>query len=241
MDANRPIPVVLSWSGGKDSSLALEALYRDPRYDVVALLTSVTRDSDRVSVHGVRRTLLDAQARSLRLPLFEVTLEAASPNDAYEAAFQRGITALRDVFPQVNHLAFGDLFLADVRAYRLTLLARMGMEALFPLWDLDTAMLAKQFIASGYRAHLVCVDTQQLSADFAGRLFDLALLADLGTTVDPCGERGEFHTFVSAGPIFAEPIPVTVGELVIRDGRFAYRDLVPSLGQYVPSALSSMQ
>jgi uncharacterized protein (TIGR00290 family) len=183
-----------------------------------------------VSIHGVRRTLLDAQARSLGLPLFAITLEAECSNEAYEAAFRLGVDAVRTAFPGVRHLAFGDLFLADVRAYREAMLAPMGLEALFPLWDMDTTALARRFIASGYRAHLVCVDTRQLGADFAGRLFDPVLLADLGPAIDPCGERGEFHTFVSAGPVFTEPIPVAVGELVIREGRFAYRDLLPSSG-----------
>jgi uncharacterized protein (TIGR00290 family) len=221
------VPIVLSWSGGKDSSLALDALRRDRRYEVVALLTSVTREYERVSIHGVRRSLLEAQARSLALPLFEVTLDAVSSNEAYEAAFRRAVEELQRVYPDLRHLAFGDLFLDDVRAYRERLLATVGTEAVFPLWGIDTAALARRFVADGYRAHLVCADTQQIAAHFAGWAFDEALLAALPSSADPCGERGEFHTFVWDGPIFAEPVPVTLGELVLREERFAYRDLLP--------------
>ena len=224
---SRPEPIVLSWSGGKDSSLALAALRRDERFEVVALLTSVTRDYDRVSIHGVRRTLLRAQAKEVGLPLFELTLDALSSNEAYEAAFRLAVERLRVAFPDLRRLAFGDLFLADVRAYRERLATSIDMEAEFPLWGRDTATLADEFVAAGYRAHLVCVDTQQLSSHFVGREFDDALLKALPTTVDRCGERGEFHTFVSDGPIFAEPVPVTLGEIVLRDERFAYCDLLP--------------
>ena len=221
-----PEKIVLSWSGGKDSSLALAALRADERYDVVALLTSVTREYDRVSIHGVRRSLLEAQARELGLPLFEVSLGAASSNDAYEAEFRRAVNEFRSVHPDVRHMAFGDLFLADVREYRERLMHSLGMTPVFPIWGRDTGDLAREFIASGYRAHLVCVDTQQLAAEFAGREFDDTLLRDMPATVDPCGENGEFHTFVSRGPVFRDPIAVEVGELVMRDSRFAYRDLI---------------
>jgi uncharacterized protein (TIGR00290 family) len=221
-------PIVLSWSGGKDSSLALAALRADPRYDVVALLTSVTSGYDRVSIHGVRRVLLEAQTAALGLPLFEVMLEPACSNEAYEAAFGETLRRLSAEHGQVRRIAFGDLFLADVRAYRERLLLDSGYEALFPLWGRDTNALALEFIASGFRAHLVCVDTQQLAASFAGRLFDARLLADLPESVDPFGERGEFHTFVSAGPLFAEPLAVRVGEVVMRDERFAFCDLLPA-------------
>ena len=218
--------IVLSWSGGKDSSLALAALPGDERYEVAGLLTSITREYDRVSIHGVRRSLLAAQAAALGLPLFEVSLGAASSNDAYEAAFRQAVNDLRSAYPDVHHIAFGDLFLADVRHYRERLMASVGMDPVFPIWGRDTAALAREFIDSGYRAHLVCVDTQQLAAEFAGREFDQALLDEMPATVDACGENGEFHTFVSRGPIFSESIPVEVGELVMRDDRFAYRDLL---------------
>lgn len=221
-------PIVLSWSGGKDSSLALAALRTDPRYEVVALLTSITREYDRVSIHGVRRALVEAQARALGLPLIELTLEPRSSNEAYEAAFRAAIDRVRTRFPHVRRLAFGDLFLEDVRAWREALVATVGFEPLFPIWGRDTRALAEEFIAAGFRAHLVCVDTTQLAPAFAGRAFDETLLAELPASVDACGERGEFHTFVSAGPLFAEPILLERGEVVLRDDRFAFCDLLPT-------------
>jgi uncharacterized protein (TIGR00290 family) len=225
-----PEPVVLSWSGGKDSSLALAALRADPRYEVVALQTSITRGYDRVSIHGVRRALVEAQAAAAGLPLIEVTLEQQSSNDAYEAAFKESLARVRAQYPEVQRIAFGDLFLTDVREYRERLVAAAGFSTLFPLWGRDTRALAQEFVAAGFRAHLVCVDTTQLSADFAGREFDAALIADLPSSVDPCGERGEFHTFVSEGPIFTEVIGVTRGESVLRDNRFMFCDLLPDAG-----------
>jgi len=221
-------PVILSWSGGKDSSLALAALRADERYEVVGLLTSITSGYDRVSMHGVRRALVEAQATALGLPLFEVVLQPQSSNEAYEAAFLEAIAGMRAAHPGVNRVAFGDLYLADVRAYRERLLHSAGLEALFPIWRRDTKSLAEEFIAAGFRATLVCVDTEQLAASFVGRAFDRTLLAALPESVDSCGEGGEFHTFVSAGPIFAEPIAFHVGETVLRDERFAYCDLLPT-------------
>ena len=218
-------PVVLSWSGGKDSALALDALSRDPAVVVVGLLTSVTRSYDRISVHGVRRSMLEAQVERLGLPLFEISLSPNCTNDAYEAAFHAALQEIKWDFPHVAHIAFGDLFLEDVRAYRERLLASSGFEPLFPIWGLDTASLARRFIADGFSARLVCVDTTQLDAGFAGRLFDEQLLADLPVTADPCGERGEFHTFVSDGPPFSAPIAYRVGETVLRDDRFMFCDI----------------
>jgi uncharacterized protein (TIGR00290 family) len=230
-----PDPIVLSWSGGKDSSLALAALRADPRYDVVALLTSLTSGYDRVSIHGVRRTLLEAQAEAAGLPLVYVMLEPQSSNEAYEAAFKDALVRLRTEYPAVRRIAFGDLYLADVRAYRERLLLGTGFEGLFPLWGRETAALAREFIASGFRAHLVCVDTQQLSASFAGRRFDATLLADLPGGTDPCGEGGEFHTFVSDGPIYSSPIAVETGDVVLREERFAFCDLLPATEPALPT------
>jgi uncharacterized protein (TIGR00290 family) len=217
--------VILSWSGGKDSALALDALSRDPEVEVAGLLTSVTRNYDRISIHGVRRSMLEAQVERLGLPLFEISLDPGCTNEAYEAAFCAALYEIQWDLPRVTHIAFGDLFLGDVRAYRERLLVGSGFEPMFPIWGLDTATLARRFIADGFSARLVCVDTTQLDPTFAGRAFDEALLADLPSTADPCGERGEFHTFVSNAPQFSAPIPYRVGEAVLRDERFMYCDL----------------
>jgi uncharacterized protein (TIGR00290 family) len=220
--------VLLSWSGGKDSALTLQALRADPNVEVAALLTSVTRDYERISVHGVRRALLERQAERLRLPLFTIELDPVTTNDAYEAAFISALDRVRGELPGVTSIAFGDLFLADVRAYRERLLAPTGFEPLFPIWGLDTSELARRFVRDGFVARLVCVDTTQLDGSFAHRIFDESLLADLPAAVDPCGERGEFHTFVSDGPGYESAVEYTVGETVLRDNRFAYCDLIPN-------------
>jgi len=219
--------VLLSWSGGKDSALALQVLRGDPNIEVAGLLTSVTREYERISVHGVRRSLLERQAERLRLPLFTIELDPVTTNEAYEAAFISALERVRRELPGVTAIAFGDLFLADVRAYRERLLAPTGFEPVFPIWGNDTTQLARRFINDGFVARLVCVDTTQLDGSFADRVFDDSLLADLPPTVDPCGERGEFHTFVSDGPGYDGPVEYTVGETVLRDERFAYCDLIP--------------
>jgi len=219
-------PVFLSWSGGKDSALTHAALAQSTEFEVVGLLTSVTRGYDRISVHGVRRSLLHAQAESLGLPLQEILLEPSCTNDAYEAAFHHGLQAIRNEWPDVRHIAFGDLFLEDVRAYRERLLAGSGFDPIFPIWGANTSELARRFIGDGFVARLVCVDTTQLDAGFAGREFDESLLADLPPSADPCGERGEFHTFVSSGPGFRRPLIYTTGERVLREQRFMYCDII---------------
>ncbi len=216
----------MSWSGGKDSALALAALQDDPAYRVVALLTTVTSGYDRISIHGVRRALLAAQARSIGLPVHEVVLEPQSSNAAYDAALERALADVRGRYPGVRRIAYGDLFLEDVRRYREERLPALGFEAAFPIWQRPTDALAREFIDRGFEARLVCVDTTQLDAAFAGRPFDTALLRDLPSAVDPCGERGEFHTFVSAGPCFTTPVSYDVGDVVLRDGRFAFCDLL---------------
>lgn len=217
--------VVLSWSGGKDSALALHALRQDSGVDVAALLTSVTSPYDRVSVHGVRRTLLRRQADSLGLPLRQIQLPADCTNETYECAFLEALAATRREMPDVTAVAFGDLFLEDVRAYRERLLTDSGFDPLFPLWGLDTARLARRFVRDGFAARLVCVDTHQLDGSFAGRDFDERFLSDLPADVDPCGERGEFHTFVYDGPIFSDRIACRAGASVLREGRFMFCDL----------------
>ncbi len=227
-------PVFLSWSGGKDSALALQSLRQGGEFDVVGLLTSVTRGYDRISVHGVRRSLLHAQAASVGLPLREIILDPNCTNDAYEAAFHQSLDGIRKEFPEVRHIAFGDLFLEDVRAYRERLLGGTGFDPVFPLWGLDTAQLARRFIGDRFSARLVCVDTTQLDGQFAGRVFDDQLLADLSSSVDPCGEGGEFHTFVSDGPGFDQPVACDTGERVLREERFMYCDLVESVTERLP-------
>ena len=221
----RGTPVILSWSGGKDSALTLQALAADPEVEIVGLLTTVTSGYDRISVHGVRRTLLAAQARRLAIPLTEVEINPGCTNPQYEAAFLSALDKIKSDRPDVGHVAFGDLFLEDVRAYRESLLANTGFVPLFPLWGLDTSILAHRFIMNGFAARLVCVDTSQLDADFSGRAFDAQLLDELPCTVDPCGERGEFHTFVSNGPMFTSPVDYRVGPTVLRDERFMFCDL----------------
>jgi uncharacterized protein (TIGR00290 family) len=217
-------PIVLAWSGGKDSSLALAALRDSLEWDPVALLTTVTADYDRISMHGIRRDVLEAQVAAIGMPLELMTMPAQAANTGYEEAFAGSLARLSSRFPGVRHIAFGDLFLADVRQYRETLCARLGWTPTFPLWGLDTAALARRFVVEGFRAVLTCVDTQQLDARYAGSAYDEALLSALPASADPCGENGEFHTLVLDGPIFHTPVEVAAGERVLRDGRFAYCD-----------------
>ncbi|PYP59276.1 MAG: ATP-binding protein [Gemmatimonadetes bacterium] len=225
-DVSRPQDVLVAWSGGKDSALALREIVHDGRYRVAALLTTVTREYDRISMHGVRRTLLERQAASLGLPLEQVVISPGATNDEYEGKMASTLEALRDRMPGLDTVVFGDLFLADIRAYRERMLARTGMRALFPLWLRDTRALAHEFVRLGYRAVLVCVDADQLTPEFAGREFDADLLRDIPSTVDPCGENGEFHTFVYAGPGFRHAVRHARGPVVVRDRRFVYCDLV---------------
>lgn len=224
----RPEPIILSWSGGKDSALALARLREDPRVEVVGLLTTVTAGYDRVSIHGVRRALLHAQAASIGVPVYEVTLQPESSNQAYDAALADALGTLRESQPGVRRVVFGDIFLQDVRQYREERIAALGFEGIFPLWGEPTRDLAREVIDCGIRARLVCVDTHALPAAFAGRAYDAALLADLPDGIDPCGENGEFHTFVSEGPGFRASVAYAVGEVVMRGDRFAFCDLLPT-------------
>lgn len=217
--------VALSWSGGKDSALALQALRADPGVEIACLLTSVTREHDRVSVHGVRRELLREQALRTGLPLVEIMLSAQCSNEDYEAAFLGALDDVKRRHPEVSAVAFGDLFLEDVRAYRERLLSGTGLSPVFPVWGVDTTVLARRMLDDGFAARLVCVDCAQLDPSFAGRSYDAWLLSELPPEVDPCGERGEFHTFVSDGPIFTSPVPYRVGASVLRDNRFMFCDL----------------
>lgn len=220
-------PVLLSWSGGKDAAWALQALRQRDDLDVVALVTTITAGYERIAMQGIRVAVLQAQAKAAGLPVLEARMPQRASNDSYEQAFADALQRARTRWPGLAHIAFGDLFLADIRAYREALCARLGWTPLFPLFGSDTAALARQMRAGGLRATVCCVDTQQLDAAFCGRDFDAALWADLPAGVDPCGENGEFHTCVQAGPMFARPLALVRGETVLRDGRFAYTDLLP--------------
>lgn len=224
MTEGRPKAVV-SWSSGKDAAFALWEVERRGELAVAGLLTTVSRSFGRVSMHGVREALLEAQAASLGLPLYRVEIPSPCPNEVYERAMATVLgTLARD---GVSHLVFGDLFLEDIRVYREAQLASTGFTPVFPLWHRDTRELAREMVGSGLRARVVCLDPRKVPRHFAGRPFDSDLLEDLPDTVDPCGENGEFHTFVHAGPMLPRPIPVRVGETVERDG-FVFTDLRPA-------------
>ena len=216
--------LLLSWSSGKDSAWALHVLRQKNEYDIVGLVTTINENFSRVAMHGVREELLKAQAEAAGLPLWRVPLPHLCANDEYERRMRDLIARARNA--GVTHMAFGDLFLEDIRAYREQQLAGTGIAPVFPLWGLDTRQLAHAMIGAGLRAKLSCVDPKQLARDFAGRTFDETLLADLPAGVDPCGERGEFHSFCHAGPMFDRPIAITTGEVVERDG-FVFADLLP--------------
>lgn len=216
--------LALAWSGGKDSALALHALRAEER-EPSALLTTVTEGVERISIHGVRRELLRQQAAAIGIDLVEVRIPLPCPNEIYEARMEEALA--KPPLDAVAEVAFGDLFLEDVRAYREERLAPTGRRALFPVWGRDTSELAYAFIAAGFQAILATVDPRSLDASFAGRAYDEALLRDLPPDVDPCGENGEFHTFVHAGPIFAAPLAVETGDVVVRDG-FVYCDILPA-------------
>lgn len=218
------LPVLLAWSGGKDAAWTLHVLRQRDDVEVVGLLTTITREYDRVSMQGIRRSVLHAQAGATGLPLIEAMIPAACGNDDYERAMADALADAARRWPTLRTVAFGDLFLEDIRTYRVRHLAGIGWEAVTPLFGADTAALAKEMIEGGLTAHLCCVDTRQLDARFAGRAFDGTLLRALPPTVDPCGENGEFHTCVSAGPMFAKPLALTQGDTELRDGRFAFTD-----------------
>ena len=214
--------VILSWSSGKDSAWALHVLRTQHRIEPAALLTTVTEVYDRVSMHGVRTSVLRAQAEAARVPLRTLLLPTPCPNEVYEQ--RMGALVKELVVDGFTHVAFGDLFLGDVRTYREDKLKGSGLEALFPLWGMPTGELARQMVEGGLEAFITCLDPRALPRDFAGRRFDAQLLTDLPAGVDPCGERGEFHTCVTAGPMFAAPLSVAVGEVVEREG-FVFCDL----------------
>ena len=214
----------MSWSSGKDSAFALHAARVEGLADVVGMLTTVNEVYDRVAMHGVRSALLDRQIAALGLPAMKIPLPSPCPNAVYEARMEEACATIKS--QGVDHMVFGDLFLEDIRAYRVEKLAAAKMTPLFPLWLRDTTRLARDMIASGLVAHIVCLDPKVLDKRFAGRRFDETLLAELPANIDPCGENGEFHTVVTAGPMFKAPIAVEIGETVERDG-FVFTDVIP--------------
>lgn len=223
-DARVPEEILFCWSGGKDSAMALHALREANACRITALLTTITGEYDRISMHGVRRVLLERQAESIGLPLHPVLIPPQCINATYE---QRMREALEEHFARgVRTVAFGDIFLEDLRAYREKNLERVAMRAIFPIWKRSTRKLAREFVRQGFRAIAVCVDPRVLDASFAGRELDASFFADLPPGVDACGENGEFHTFVFDGPIFKQPVACRAGEKVMRDG-FYFCDLLP--------------
>ena len=228
----KPPRTLLSWSSGKDAAWTLHTLRQSGAAQVVALITTVNREFDRVAMHAVRRDLLEMQAKAVGLPLVVVPLPWPCTNEQYELAMISALDHARIRY-HVSHVAFGDLFLEDVRGYREKQLEGTGLQPLFPLWEQPTRALAEEMIDGGLVAYLTCVDPRRLSASFAGRRFDRDLLAELPSGVDPCGENGEFHTCVTSGPMFSQPFNVTPGEIVERDG-FVFADLRLDIPNSVP-------
>ena len=217
-------PVLISWSGGKDSCLALHEIQKSSNYRIAALLTTITREYDRVSMHGVRRVLLERQAASLGLPLHQVLISKGANNEEYEREMVHAFSEYQQ--NGIDTVVFGDLFLEEIRAYRDQFLANHTMKGLYPVWQRNTTDLIKEFIGLGFKAVVSCVDSQTLDKSFAGKTIDQDFLSSLPAMVDPCGENGEFHTFVYDGPSFAKPVNFSIGEIVLRD-RFWFCDLVP--------------
>jgi uncharacterized protein (TIGR00290 family) len=223
--------VILSWSGGKDCVLALHELQKTGDYEIAALLTTITRDYDRVCMHGIRRILIEQQAESLGFPFEKVFISKNASNEEYESQMREVLA--KYMTAGVCSVVFGDVFLEELREYREEKLSKIGMEALFPIWKRDTAELACAFIDLGFKAVVTCIDSNLLESMFAGRAFDEQFLSTLPSAVDPCGENGEFHSFVHDGPIFQQPILHTTGEVVLRENGFYYCDLTPLQDKYL--------
>ncbi|MBW8000837.1 MAG: diphthine--ammonia ligase [Planctomycetes bacterium] len=218
--------VIMSWSSGKDSALALYEIQKDDRYEVVSLLTTITKDYDRISMHGIQRVLLEEQARSLGIELEKVYISKDDGNEDYESKMEEVLTRYKG--EGVGGVVFGDIFLEDLRKHREDNLARVGMRGIFPIWEVDTGELSERFVDLGFKAIITCVDSEVMDKKFAGRDFDSELLAELPENIDPCGENGEFHSFVHDGPNFSKPISHTKGEVVLRENRFCFCDILPS-------------
>lgn len=224
-------PLLLSWSGGKDAAWALHTLRGRDDVEVVGLVTTLTEGYERIAMQGIRHALLRAQSEACGLPVIEAWMPQRADNATYRASFADALTRARERWPGLSDIAFGDLFLQDIRAWREAQCAELGWTPHFPIFDPApgyTARLAQDMLAAGLRAQLTCVDTTQLDADFSGRAFDADLLRALPPSCDPCGENGEFHTLVHAGPMFAAPIAIARGETVLREERFAYTDFLPA-------------
>ena len=217
-------PVLMSWSGGKDSCLALYKIQKSSNYRVAALLTTITREYDRISMHGVRRVLLERQAASLGVQLHQVLISKGANNEEYEMEMAQAFSEYQQ--NGIDSVVFGDLFLEEIRAYRDQFLTKYRMKGLYPIWRRNTTDLIKEFIELGFKAVLSCVDSKTLDKSFAGKTIDEDFLNSLPAIIDPCGENGEFHTFVYDGPSFAQPVKFAIGETVSRDG-FWFCDLVP--------------
>ena len=216
--------VLFAWSGGKDSSIALYDLKKDSSHEVSALLTTITSDYDRISMHGVRSAFLEAQAESLNLPLEKVLISKTTSSEEYEKKMGEKLAECRK--KGIFKVAFGDIFLEDLKKYREEKLLKAVMNGIFPLWKQKTSLVARRFIDLGFRAIITCVDSKSLGGEFAGRIYDESFLSDLPKNVDPCGENGEFHSFVYDGPIFKQPIPFNKGNVVLRDNRFYFQDII---------------
>jgi uncharacterized protein (TIGR00290 family) len=221
-ERNAATPVLVSWSGGKDSCLALYEIQKSSQVKVVALLTTITREHDRISMHGVRRRLLERQAASLELPLHPILISPGATNEEYEFEMARAFSEYRA--QATDSVVFGDLFLQDIKTYRDQFLARHEMKGLYPIWQRNTTELIKEFIELGFKAVVSCVDSKALDRSFAGKTIDEAFISSLPANVDPCGENGEFHTFVYDGPNFNQPVEFSIGETTLREG-FWFRDL----------------
>ena len=216
--------ILVSWSGGKDSTMALYELLKDGSYEIVALLTTITEDYGRISMHGVREYLLEKQAQSIGFNLEKVYITKNASNEEYERKMREILEKYKKI--GVSGVAFGDIFLEDVREYRERNLSKVGMEGIFPIWGKNTKELAQKFIELGFKAITTCVDSKSLDKSFVGRIYDKQFLLDLPQGVDPCGENGEFHTFVYDGPIFRKRVKFKIGEIVFRDNRFYFCDLI---------------
>ena len=218
--------VLVAWSGGKDSTLAVHEIKKSGRYEIASLFCTLTEDFDRVSMHGVRRTLIERQALAIGYPLTKVFIPYPCSNESYESLMTGALLPQRD--SGIQKVVFGDIFLEDIRKYREDQMKKIGMSCLFPLWGKDSLMLARSFVDAGFRAVITCVDSTRLDRTYVGRVMDHAFLDGLPEGVDPSGENGEFHTFVFDGPLFRQPVSFESGEIRLRDERFYFCDLIPA-------------